>query len=220
MAPPPLPPSRQRLRAPERREQLLASANRIVERTGFETLTMERVAAEAGVSKPVVYNHFANADEVAAAVARREVERLDREVAARMATAETFDDRLSAMIDPYLDAFLAPRSVLRRLALQRPNGGARQEATDGRLRQVLGFITDEISRHFEIPPRDAGLAAATLYAGFEGASTYALVTRADRADVDRVLHAIIDGGLRELAERSRPAVSPRRRRTRGAASAV
>jgi AcrR family transcriptional regulator len=200
---------RQRLPAAERREQLLRSAGTIAQRMGIDALTMERVAAEAGVSKPVVYAHFANADDLAAAVSRREIARLDAEVARRMATAETFDERLDAMVGPYLDAFLAPTSLLRTLALHRPatrEGGTGEAGgpQDARIRQVLAFLTEEIARHFGVRRRDAGLAAATLYGGFEAVAAYALVTNADRSDIDRVLRAIVEGGLREVASTAPP----------------
>ena len=189
-----------RLPAAERKEQVLDSAAKIVVEEGPAALTMERVAAVAGVSKPVVYAHFANADELLGAVARREFRRLDAAVAERLATAGTFEERLEAMIGPYLDAFLARRSLFRRLA--RAGGGGERgpdEAGAARVVGVIGFIAEEIVREFGLSKADAGMAAATLYGGFEAVSTYTRLTRSRREDLERVFFAIVPGGLRELA---------------------
>jgi AcrR family transcriptional regulator len=53
-----------RLPASERREQLLEVAMDVVIEHGYAGLTMEAVARRAGVTKPVVYDAFANRDDV------------------------------------------------------------------------------------------------------------------------------------------------------------
>ncbi|MCS4505998.1 TetR/AcrR family transcriptional regulator [Arhodomonas aquaeolei] len=47
-----------RLSAPERRRQLLDTAQLIVREEGADRLTLGHLAARAGVSKPVAYDHF------------------------------------------------------------------------------------------------------------------------------------------------------------------
>lgn len=51
-------PSAKRLPKSERRNQLLAAALQILRDEGGDRLTLGRVAVRAGVSKPVVYDHF------------------------------------------------------------------------------------------------------------------------------------------------------------------
>jgi len=189
------------MRAPERRLQLLESAAQLIVDEGVDAVTMERVALVARVSKPVVYAHFANAEEVVAAVAAREGERLDAQVFQRLSTATTFEQRLDALMAPYLDAFLEPGSLFRPLALHRGDGSR----SDGnRTQGVLLFLAEEILREFDIRRRDAGLAAAALYGAFETISMYTLVTGGRRADLDRVMKAIVVGGLAELTRRQPP----------------
>jgi AcrR family transcriptional regulator len=48
------------LRSEDRRRQLLGAAAEIVHREGLERLTMAGLAAEAGVSRQLVYEHFAD----------------------------------------------------------------------------------------------------------------------------------------------------------------
>ncbi len=49
-----------RMRAEERRRQLLDSAARCFARDGYRGTTTARIAAEAGVSEPIIYRHFKN----------------------------------------------------------------------------------------------------------------------------------------------------------------
>jgi AcrR family transcriptional regulator len=60
----------------ERREQLLEIGRRLFAERGFEGTSIEEIAAQAGVSKPVVYEHFGGKEGLYAVVVDREVERL------------------------------------------------------------------------------------------------------------------------------------------------
>jgi len=59
----------------ERREQLLNIGRRLFAERGFEGTSIEEIAAQAGVSKPVVYEHFGGKEGLYAVVVDREVER-------------------------------------------------------------------------------------------------------------------------------------------------
>jgi AcrR family transcriptional regulator len=60
----------------ERRQQLLEIGRRLFAERGFEGTSIEEIAAQAGVSKPVVYEHFGGKEGLYAVVVDREVERL------------------------------------------------------------------------------------------------------------------------------------------------
>src|SRR5256885_7391659 len=49
---------RRRMRAPERRAQLLEVARRMFGTAGYHSVSMDTVAREAGVTKPILYDHF------------------------------------------------------------------------------------------------------------------------------------------------------------------
>jgi AcrR family transcriptional regulator len=49
-----------KMRKGERREQLLAVSRSIIEASGVDALTLGRLAEQAGITKPVVYDHFAS----------------------------------------------------------------------------------------------------------------------------------------------------------------
>jgi AcrR family transcriptional regulator len=68
--------SRKRMTGKERRQQLLDIGRRLFAERGFEGTSIEEIAAQAGVSKPVVYEHFGGKEGLYAVVVDREVERL------------------------------------------------------------------------------------------------------------------------------------------------
>ena len=56
--PPTVATARARMTGKQRREQLLEVGRKLFAEKGFEATTVEEIAAKAGVSKPVVYEHF------------------------------------------------------------------------------------------------------------------------------------------------------------------
>jgi AcrR family transcriptional regulator len=60
----------------ERRQQLLDIGRHLFAERGFEGTSIEEIAAQADVSKPVVYEHFGGKEGLYAVVVDREVERL------------------------------------------------------------------------------------------------------------------------------------------------
>ena len=56
--------TRRRLKTDERRADLLEAAKRVLASGGWDALSMVSVADESGVTKRVVYNHFANPQEI------------------------------------------------------------------------------------------------------------------------------------------------------------
>jgi AcrR family transcriptional regulator len=60
----------------ERREQLLVVGRRLFAEKGFEAVSVEEIAAKAGVSKPVVYEHFGGKEGLYAVLVDREMNEL------------------------------------------------------------------------------------------------------------------------------------------------
>jgi AcrR family transcriptional regulator len=64
---------RVRMTAQERREQLVGVARSLFAERGYEATSIEEIAERAGVSKPVVYQHFGGKEGLYAVVVDREV---------------------------------------------------------------------------------------------------------------------------------------------------
>ena len=63
-----------RLTGAERRAQLISIGRSVFAKRGFDATTMEQIARAAGVSKPIVYEHFGGKEGLYAVVVDREIE--------------------------------------------------------------------------------------------------------------------------------------------------
>jgi len=59
-----------RLKAPERREQLIEVATKLFARHGYEATTTAAIAESAGVTEPILYRHFKSKQELFVAIVR------------------------------------------------------------------------------------------------------------------------------------------------------
>lgn len=130
-------PETRRLRSTERREQLLGVASALFARNGYDATTMDQVAQAAGVTKPLLYQHFdskhalyeeivttaatALLDELAVAASpestpREKVERglhayftsvLGDDVSFRLLLAESTDEDIARHLDAIEQAMIA-----------------------------------------------------------------------------------------------------------------
>jgi AcrR family transcriptional regulator len=74
---------RRRLRAEQRRESILEAANMVFGQRGYDTVRIDDVAAAAGISKALIYEHFRSKQELYSELMNRAaLEMLDRIVAA------------------------------------------------------------------------------------------------------------------------------------------
>jgi AcrR family transcriptional regulator len=89
-----------RARRERRREELLDVADRVIQRRGV-AVSMDEIASEAGITKPVLYRHFGDKDGLYQALTERYIDEL--KTALKPATkASEPRDRLAAAIDAYL----------------------------------------------------------------------------------------------------------------------
>ena len=103
--------NRRRMSALERREQLIAVGRSLFAAKGFESVTVEEIAAHADVSKPVIYEHFGGVEidgkEYGAKEALYAVI-VDREIASLLSTIEKAlnDDHPRIMLEQAALGFL------------------------------------------------------------------------------------------------------------------
>jgi AcrR family transcriptional regulator len=188
------------MRASERREQILDVAAAIVREQGVHSVTMERVAAEADVSKPVVYAHFANTVELVGALLRREELALDAAVAEEVANATTIEETIRACGRPWFDAFTQSDSLYRRLVLEQAAKPELQSDRAQRRFLVVEFLADLLHDRAAVSRRDARIAAAVLIGGFESAAAYWSMTgRVRRERVREIFETMATAAIEAIA---------------------
>ncbi|MDP9118214.1 MAG: TetR/AcrR family transcriptional regulator [Actinomycetota bacterium] len=110
-----------RLPVAARREQLLDAALFLAAHHGAGAVTMERVARQAGVTKPVVYELFAERADLYGALLDREeqraLERLRRVVPPNLAGARSAHDVVAPAVQALLDAVRAEPDAWRILLM-------------------------------------------------------------------------------------------------------
>ncbi|MET7505889.1 TetR/AcrR family transcriptional regulator [Streptomyces albidoflavus] len=98
---------RTRMTGAERREQLLDIGRTLFAAKGFEGTSVEEIAAKAGVSKPVVYEHFGGKEGLYAVVVDREMRQLLDMVTSALTAGhprELLEQAAFALLD-YIDAY-------------------------------------------------------------------------------------------------------------------
>lgn len=88
---------KQRLPRAERREQILASATEAFARSGFAATSLDDIAAEAGITRVILYRHFDSKTDLYQAVLDRMCARLDANV----------DEPVGGFTDASVDGLLA-----------------------------------------------------------------------------------------------------------------
>jgi AcrR family transcriptional regulator len=92
-----------RLRAAERRAQLLGVARRLFARDGYRGASMESIAEAAGVTKPVLYQHFSSKRALYDALLASELGRLTEELETAFSQVEDNQERLRRGFGAYVD---------------------------------------------------------------------------------------------------------------------
>jgi AcrR family transcriptional regulator len=88
-----------RLGRAERREQILAAATQAFARAGFAGTSLDDIAAEAGISRVILYRHFDSKTDLYRAVLDRTCARLTATVGERDFTAASVDALVGAAAD-------------------------------------------------------------------------------------------------------------------------
>ena len=93
-----------RLRAADRHQpQLLGVARRLFARDGYRGASMESIAEAAGVTKPVLYQHFSSKRALYSALLASDLGRLTQELETAFSQAGDNEERLRRGFGAYLD---------------------------------------------------------------------------------------------------------------------
>jgi AcrR family transcriptional regulator len=104
----------------------------LVRTKGVREVSMEAVAEQAGVSRPLVYKHFANRDELLAAAYRREASTLHAELALEVAAARRVEEMYRALLRGSIRATVERGQIL--TALRAASGWNRDIRQEQRTR--------------------------------------------------------------------------------------
>jgi AcrR family transcriptional regulator len=95
--------AKQRLPRDERRAQLLTAALEVFTAAGYHAAAMDEIADRAGVSKPVLYQHFPSKLDLYLAVLDLHVDSLVYTIQRAIASTKDNADRVRATVDAYFN---------------------------------------------------------------------------------------------------------------------
>jgi AcrR family transcriptional regulator len=186
----PSPPGRGRPRDPRTRAAILAAARVLLERGGLTAVTIEAIAAKAGVSRPTIYRYWPNAPAVAMAAF------LEASGGPAAKTSRSPLAALRAQLHAVADAFAAPagRSVAAMVAAAQSEtelAKAFRNEFIARNRDAARLMLERcIAERLVVPPDDIDLALDLVF----GPLFYRLLmghAPITRGFVDQLLDAVI-----------------------------
>jgi AcrR family transcriptional regulator len=152
-----------RLQSPARRDALLDAAVALVRSKGVQEVSMEAVAEYAEVSRPLVYKHFANRDELLAAAYRREASKLHAELASEVASAGTVEEMYQALLRGSIRATVERGEIFSALrAAGGWNRGIRKEQRSRDRDTVRAFAAVAVRQYGLERSRSASVSAVLL----------------------------------------------------------
>ncbi len=153
--------SRARMTGTQRREQLIAVGRGLFAAKGFDGTSVEEIAAEADVSKPVVYEHFGGKEGLYAVVVDRELTALTSTVTAALTSEgserETIERAALALLD-YIEGSTDGFRIL----VRDSSSGPGESTYASLLSDVASHVEHLLARAFE--QRGFDPKAAPMYA--------------------------------------------------------
>jgi AcrR family transcriptional regulator len=191
-----------RLTGEQRRQQLLSVASALLEEDGPSAITMERVSARAGVTKPVVYRHFANRSALVAAMLEESWQTLDTAIAKRVAAASGPAERIRASFAAFLDETARQGPGMRALVESVSDDPQIEAARKARWQVQEATWAKGFKESFGLAGATAAAAAAVLHGALAGAVNHAGQSKPARREAEDVFVTALFATLSALAART------------------
>ncbi|HUP84599.1 MAG TPA: helix-turn-helix domain-containing protein [Acidimicrobiales bacterium] len=195
-----------RLSANERREHFLDVTAELVISRGVESVTMEAVAAAAGVSKGLGYAYFSNRNELLLSLLNRELGELQRRSTEEIRAASDFEGRIRAGVHAWFDVMAEKGALIGTLLQTQAIAGPLAERRKSYNQELQDFYGRLAEKEFGIPRRKSVATAAILLAGMSG-----IIERWRNGDSRRLLEEtyvdVVLGSLRSMASPDRDVAS-------------
>jgi AcrR family transcriptional regulator len=140
-------PTRRRLTAEERRTAILDAALTAFSQKGYHATSLEDIAGEAGVSKALIYEHFASKQELHADLIARNARELTQRVAGALSSVdiESTVERLATGLEAFF-AFVEERRDAWRMLFRDAADPESSAVLDRMVEQVTAEVTLLISQ--------------------------------------------------------------------------
>jgi AcrR family transcriptional regulator len=187
-----------RLPRSARRKQLLAAAQQVFVAQGYHAAAMDDIAERAGVSKPVLYQHFPGKLELYLALLDTHCDAMVSRVRSAMEATTDNKDRVRGAIQAYFD-FIDHESEAFRLVFESDlrNDPAVRERVDRVETGCIAAITDTIMADTGVSRARAELLASGLVGAAEIAARFWVAggRQVEKAEAESLLTALSWRGI-------------------------
>ena len=203
-----------RLPRDQRRVQLLDAASEVFTSKGYHSAAMDDIADAAGVSKPVLYQHFPSKLDLYLALLDQSCDRLVDVVGEALASTDDNADRVIATVAAFYE-FVSSTGGGFRFVFESDLTG------DGAVQRRLSRVNDEISDAIaeviagdtSLPPRQAKLLAVSLVGIAQVSARYWISGETSAITLDEAKHLVSSLAWRgisgfPLAEHERRTILP------------
>ena len=186
-------PVRRRLSPENRRNQLLDCARQVILEHGLSTLTMERLATQAGVSLPLIYKYFDTRLQLLQALLTREYKAF-RKSFVPTTSGGNYRDALRGYVEVNFRQFSDGDIV----GILLGQADVRQAVSDKEKSRYAPFFIKEVANEFSIAPQLAEkIVVMASGASIAAAEHYNRVGGDREAQIDQTVSFIL-GGIKNL----------------------
>jgi AcrR family transcriptional regulator len=187
-----------RLPRQERRRQLLGAALEVFVSQGYHSAAMDEIAERAGISKPVLYQHFPSKLELYLALLDESVDALIDTVRKALSSTSENKQRVAATFGAYF-GFVAGQGGAYRLVFESDlsNEPAVRERLDRSVQECAAMISEVIKKDAGIPEDAAHLLGVGLVGTAQVSARYWLRTgqRIPQEDAEQMMARLAWRGI-------------------------
>jgi AcrR family transcriptional regulator len=192
---------RRRLPRLQREQQLLDVAEEVFATRGLRMASMQEIALRAGITKPILYDHFGSKDGLVVACIRRARAQLLEDIPAAVAGASGPREVLEAGVAAFFRFVESHGKVWFMLIGESSLAGTAADELETIRRQQAGYVAQRLAADFPAARRDDLDAIAEA---ITGACERVALWRRDRPDVSaatasRNVVSLLWGGLASLS---------------------
>jgi AcrR family transcriptional regulator len=183
-----------------RRDGLLDAATALIAAGDVDAVTMDAVAERAGVSRPLVYKHFANRGELLEALYARESTTLHDAIANDVEQARSLEDMFRALVRGSLAAQAERGATYAALRAAAGRTDARRREQRSRDRATLTYFVRQAMRQFDLGEAQARAAVSIMLGAIDSVLQVFRVrpTKEHAALLEETYVGLVAGGLAAL----------------------